>query len=673
MRQTNLSKVAGALFALSAAALIAAVAASLPGAGAGSAAVTNSIVTADGDGVNQGQNSSLALDVDGFPVASYDAVGIVANEGTLGIRVMRCNDANCTGGDEAFHFIPTGVNSRTSLALDGAGFPVVAFSAVVPALHILHCNDANCAGNDESDTSPDSTVNFSDEFLSMALDSSGFPVVAYVRSGLRLMHCNDANCAGNDESITTPAGGIPGPRDLSLKLDASGFPVVAVFNGVENNQSTGDLFILHCNDANCAGADESLTQSPDSAADIVGSFNSLALDASGFPTVSYRDLGNFRLKLMHCNDANCAGGDESVTIADTVSPGNPGKSTSVVLDSNGFPVISENFDSGGDSSTAVVHCNDANCAGSDEHVFALEKNSLSDRGTSIRLDANGFPVVSYYFVGGVLRLAHCGDANCSLPPPPTATPTATITNTPTVTNTPAPTATQTSTATVTSTALPATPTDTPTVTATAIPATATNTASPTATNTSTSTPVPSTATPTHTATATNTPTNTPVPPTATPANTQVPATATSTATSASTSTNTPVPSTSTATPSSTNTATNTATNTPVATDTPTSTATSTPTATATNTAVATSTSTSTATATSTPLPPTVTPSSTPTRSATPEVGCFDVTGDGRVDFRDVRRMLTAIRQHDWRYDLNGDGRTTGRDLVLVIKHLGQSC
>ena len=138
---------------------------------------------------------------------------------------------------------------------------------------------------------------------------------------------------------------------------------------------------------------------------------------------------------------------------------------------------------------------------------------------------------------------------------------------------------------------------------------------------------------------TPTPTNTPLPPTstATPANTATP-TATETFVAVPILTNTPVPPTDTPTPA------DTATSTPVP-----------------------PTNTSTATATSTSVP------ATPTATAVPAVRCFDVTGDGGVDFHDVRRMLTAIRQHDRRYDLNGDGRTTGRDLVLVIQHLGQSC
>jgi len=188
-------------------------------------------------------------------------------------------------------------------------------------------------------------------------------------------------------------------------------------------------------------------------------------------------------------------------------------------------------------------------------------------------------------------------------------PLATPTPSATATHTPEPTPTDTPVPTPTNTPVP------PTATSTPVPPTATHTPEPTPTDT----PVP-------------TPTNTPVPPTATSTHTPVPPTAT----------NTPVP---------------TATNTPVP-----------PTATPTNTAVP--------TATHTPVAPSATPTSTPDSApTTPPVDCPDLNGNGSVGLDDVLVMVKQLgrKPPDLRFDLNGDGRLNGLDLVMVLRSVGARC
>jgi hypothetical protein len=116
------------------------------------------------------------------------------------------------------------------------------------------------------------------------------------------MHCNDPNCQGNDESITAPdmAGRIH--RQTSLRLDSVGNPVVSYFQ-FSDDFSDGDLKVLHCNDPNCQGDDESITV-PDTNG-FVGRFSSLALDEDGNPVVSYLDEINHDLKLLHCDQPTC--------------------------------------------------------------------------------------------------------------------------------------------------------------------------------------------------------------------------------------------------------------------------------------------------------------------------------------------------------------------------------
>ena len=132
-------------------------------------------------------------------------------------------------------------------------------------------------------------------------------------------------------------------------------------------------------------------------------------------------------------------------------------------------------------------------------------------------------------------------------------------------------------------------------------------------------------------------------PTSTSTNTPVPATATNTAVSA-TATNTPVP---------------------TATATPGRSATAVPTRSTTRTPVRTTTAAPTRSATRTPAR---------TATARPSV-CADVTGDGRVTWRDALAEARALLRHsrNVRYDVNGDGRVDARDLEIVVRKLGRRC
>ena len=249
------------------------------------------------------------------------------------------------------------------------------------------------------------------QYTSLALDSAGFPVISYfdVTNGdLKLMHCNDAICAGNNENvqIVDSSGTAIVGTFSSLVLDAAGNPVISY-----RNSSSNDLKLAHCNDVNCAGNNESLVTVDGAGGSDVGQYTSLVLDASGFPVISYYDVANADLKLVHCNDANCVGSNETFQTID--STGDVGRYTSLRLDSVGNPVISyydvTNFD------LKLAHCSNANCSGINSIQIRRQRRDRKSRRVHLAgLDASGFPVISYRNVtSGDLKLVHCNDANCA--------------------------------------------------------------------------------------------------------------------------------------------------------------------------------------------------------------------------------------------------------------------
>ena len=356
----------------------------------------NSFAVVDADNVTS--TTSLALDASENPVIGY------YDSATQDLQLAHCNDRDCAGGDESIATVDsTGqVGSNASLAVDAAGLPVIAYYDESNGhLKIAHCNDANCASGDESIVTVDSADSVG-VYTSLLLDANGNPVVSYYdygNSDLKLAHCNDAYCAGGDESIVTVDGAGDVGSETSLALDAAGNPVISY-----QDSGSYDLKLAHCNEPNCAGGDESIV-TVDTAGRVGGT--SLTLDATGNPVVSYHDFETHQLKLAHCNDPNCVGDDERIVTVD----GSAGFA-SLELDVVGNPVVS--YQDGTRASLKVAHCNDPNCGGGDESIVAVDSAGSVGHDTSLRLNHNGHPVISYRdWANEDLKLARCDNTICS--------------------------------------------------------------------------------------------------------------------------------------------------------------------------------------------------------------------------------------------------------------------
>ena len=135
---------------------------------------------------------------------------------------------------------------------------------------------------------------------SMRLDAAGNPVVAYraVQRELRLLHCNDPLCAGDDESVEIVLSGLEPtvPPHPSLALDAAGNPIFSI-----NYGAGGGVIITHCNDPDCAGGDESIvTHLPGQPVN-----ESQGVMAPGdLPVVVFRRF-NQGMQMVRCANTNC--------------------------------------------------------------------------------------------------------------------------------------------------------------------------------------------------------------------------------------------------------------------------------------------------------------------------------------------------------------------------------
>jgi hypothetical protein len=322
------------------------------------------------------------------------------------------DDSACSSNSQIVTNVDNGNATNAlyvSMELDSSGFPVIAYyDNNANDLELIHCNDANCTGNNESFASID-TGGAVGLYNSMVLDSSGYPVIAYydiTNANLKVVHCGHVNCTSGNTINTIDSTGDVGIYP-SIKLDSSGFPIVAY-----TDTTNSSVKVVHCNDALCAGANETTTTVVNTEDDRTRSNSALQLDSSGFPIIVFSDQTNDDLELVHCNDVDCAGNNETRTEIESTNL--VGGYASMVLDSSGFPVIAfwdeTNFD------LRVVHCGNVNCdSGNTTNAITMTNDGeLGFTENEIKLNSSGYPVILSQQSGSwSMVLVVCNDVNCS--------------------------------------------------------------------------------------------------------------------------------------------------------------------------------------------------------------------------------------------------------------------
>ena len=229
---------------------------------------------------------------------------------------------------------------------------------------------------------------------SMVIGAEGSQMIAYYNptfEDLRFALCRDPACVAVAKSVIDQGNVGDWP---SIALGADGLPVVSYYD-----RGMGDLKVARCTDPACTSATISVVDSEGN----VGSYSSIAIGADGLPIISYFDESNADLKAAHCDVPDCT----SVTVFTVDDVGEVGSDTAITIGSDGLPVIS--YNDKGKVQLKLAHCETFDCS-----AATTASVDIGGIGTSIAIGSEGFPIISYGVLNpNQVRLAQCSDVACA--------------------------------------------------------------------------------------------------------------------------------------------------------------------------------------------------------------------------------------------------------------------
>jgi len=249
------------------------------------------------------------------------------------------------------------------------------------------------------------TANSTGHNPDVAIGADGFPIVAFhdnTSGNLLVAHCGDPTCTPSEATVSTVdnSANDVGERP-AIAIGADGLPVISYFDNTAD-----DLYVAKCNDHQCAGGDETLTVV---APDNEGAFNDIVVSEAGLPIVAFQDVANDTMEIVRCTAADCS----TFSIEATFGPNaDIGEFVSMALGSDGRAVIAV-YDAG-DGNLLVARCLATDCDNgvSFETVDGTGAENVGGE-TSVTIGADGFPVVAYEDVAtGHLLMVDCNDIAC---------------------------------------------------------------------------------------------------------------------------------------------------------------------------------------------------------------------------------------------------------------------
>lgn len=288
------------------------------------------------------------------------------------------------------------------MAIGGNGHPIIAFRNYDSKLVIAKCNNVACTGV-SSTTIKDASYPFVSEVRATA-GADGFLLVASTAgptpSGPRFLvrHCQDLACKSSNR---TEIDAYPPNDAYAIGTDANGFGVVAY----DRSSAAGsqELVLAHCVDQACTSVTKTVIDTSLSPFVIRG--------------VSVRKMADNRVLVVYSQSgvlkaARCVPIDSNpcATATTSVLDESAGFSVSLALGGDGKGLIGY-LDDEFDYRLRVAHCEDAECSAIQKGAAVAERSTPFALGSTAESPSLGLAV----FSNAANRLAteHCADVACS--------------------------------------------------------------------------------------------------------------------------------------------------------------------------------------------------------------------------------------------------------------------
>lgn len=133
--------------------------------------------------------------------------------------------------------------------------------------------------------------------------------------------------------------------DMDITIGVDGLPIMSHLNS-----SVGTLRVTHCGNAACSGGNESHDVS--GAGIGAGRYTSITIGADHLPVVAHYDANSADLRVTHCGDATCLFGNVT-TVVDGAATA-VGQYPSIAIGADGLPIVAS-LDST-NLALRVTHC-----------------------------------------------------------------------------------------------------------------------------------------------------------------------------------------------------------------------------------------------------------------------------------------------------------------------------